>query len=387
MNYISQLRLKNWRNFQELDVALGDRVFVIGPNASGKSNLLDAFRFLGDICQESGGGLQGAVRQRDGLKKLRCLSARKDPEVEIEITISRWDRDPAKQEELWRYCIGMVDGGNGASVELSREQVWHRGSQILNRPDDKDQADPKRLRQTLLQQSSANEAFREIATFLESLRYLHLVPQLVKHASQYVMRTESPVLNDPSGLDFMARLAGTEETKRNEMLARIEKALAVCVPQFRELKFVHEDGQPHLQVTFTHWRPHGARQREDQFSDGTIRLIGLFWAVLDEGGTLLLEEPELSLNSDIVSQIPGLIHGALIGHPRQIIVSTHSFALLSDAGIGLEEVLLLEPNTEGTVARNARNLQEARLLVEGGLTTAEAVMPYARPADVADLQL
>ena len=33
---ISRLKLKNWRNFKHVDVALRERVIVIGPNASGK---------------------------------------------------------------------------------------------------------------------------------------------------------------------------------------------------------------------------------------------------------------------------------------------------------------------------------------------------------------
>ena len=38
---ISRLQLQNWRNFKKIEVDLRDRVFVIGLNASGKSNLLD----------------------------------------------------------------------------------------------------------------------------------------------------------------------------------------------------------------------------------------------------------------------------------------------------------------------------------------------------------
>ncbi|MCC6394681.1 MAG: AAA family ATPase, partial [Bryobacterales bacterium] len=47
---ISQLVLRNWRNFRTVDVRLTDRVFIVGPNASGKSNLLDSIRFLRDIA-------------------------------------------------------------------------------------------------------------------------------------------------------------------------------------------------------------------------------------------------------------------------------------------------------------------------------------------------
>lgn len=53
--YISKVILKNWKNFKEVDVPIRDRVFVIGPNASGKSNFLDVFRFLRDISKPGGG--------------------------------------------------------------------------------------------------------------------------------------------------------------------------------------------------------------------------------------------------------------------------------------------------------------------------------------------
>jgi len=66
------LRLENWRNFAEADVDLQRRVFLVGPNASGKSNFLDAFRFLYDIVSV-GGGFQEAVRKRGGVSSIRCL--------------------------------------------------------------------------------------------------------------------------------------------------------------------------------------------------------------------------------------------------------------------------------------------------------------------------
>ncbi len=36
------IHLENWRNFVRTDVDLQRRVFLVGPNASGKSNFLDA---------------------------------------------------------------------------------------------------------------------------------------------------------------------------------------------------------------------------------------------------------------------------------------------------------------------------------------------------------
>ncbi len=76
---VSKVTLKNWRNFRKLDLVLRDRVFVVGPNASGKSNFLDVFRFLRDIAKAEGGGLQKAIKERGGVSKIRSLAARRDP--------------------------------------------------------------------------------------------------------------------------------------------------------------------------------------------------------------------------------------------------------------------------------------------------------------------
>jgi hypothetical protein len=83
---IAKLSLRNWRNFRQADVRLADRVFVVGPNASGKSNFLDAIRFLRDIAK-TGGGLQPAIGTRGGLSKMRCLAARKHPNLVFHIAV------------------------------------------------------------------------------------------------------------------------------------------------------------------------------------------------------------------------------------------------------------------------------------------------------------
>ena len=72
---MTRLELQAWRNFsRQTDIQLGGRAFFIGPNASGKSNILDALRFLRDVAGE---GLQGAVAVRGGMSEIRSLHTRR----------------------------------------------------------------------------------------------------------------------------------------------------------------------------------------------------------------------------------------------------------------------------------------------------------------------
>ena len=43
---IGRIHLRNFKNFRQADLQLGPFTLLIGMNASGKSNLRDAFRFL-----------------------------------------------------------------------------------------------------------------------------------------------------------------------------------------------------------------------------------------------------------------------------------------------------------------------------------------------------
>jgi predicted ATPase len=66
-------------------------------------------------------------------------------------------------------------------------------------------------------------------------------------------------------------------------------------------------GIPHLEARYMHWRAKGSKQQEMQFSDGTLRLIGFLFVLLDNNGVILLEEPEINLHSGIVIQLPEFI--------------------------------------------------------------------------------
>ncbi|MBI2370528.1 MAG: AAA family ATPase [Deltaproteobacteria bacterium] len=373
---VGHLHLENWRNFTRVEVDLQRRVFLVGPNASGKSNFLDVFRFLHDIVAV-GGGFQETVRRRGGISRLRCLAARRNPDIAIRVHIGG-DEAPS----LWTYELRFNRDSTQRPV-VREERVEREGTEILARPNEEDEQDPERLTQTFLEQVTVNRELREVATFLASIRYLHIVPQLVREPDRSVGRR-----NDPYGGDFLEQIAQTSDKTQKARLRRILDALRVAVPQLSELELWRDArGTPHLHGKYEHWRPQGAWQSEEQFSDGTLRLMGLLWAALDGAGPLLLEEPELSLHPEVVRFIPQMFARIQRRSGRQVLISTHSTDLLRDDGIGLDEVLLLVPGPEGTTVHPTSELGEIEPLLKGGVSLAEAVIPRTRPARAHQLSL
>jgi predicted ATPase len=358
-------------------------MFIVGPNASGKSNLLDVFRFLRDIAKPEGGGLQKAIRDRGGLSKIRCLAARQEPQVDIDIEIA----ENSDGSAVWRYSISIRQETSGYRRPfLAHEKVWHDGKLIINRPDDSDKNDPDRRTQTYLEQINTNQNFRDISRFLQSVTYLHLVPQFLRYADEFQGKW---LENDPFGQGLLERIAKTQDKYQKARLRKIEEALNIVVPQLEQLKFSRDEnnGRPHLEALYSHWRPNAGWQKEDQFSDGTLRLIGLFWSLLEKNSLLLLEEPELSLNSAIVSRLAPLIWRMQRQRKRQVLISTHSMDMLSDEGIGPREVLLLTPEKEGTSVEIMANIEDAMALMQGGMSVGDALMPRSTPKNIEQLGL
>lgn len=363
----TKLVLMNWKNFSGIDVDLTGRMFLVGPNASGKSNLLDVFRFLFDISK-IGGGFQKAVNDRGGVSKIRSLSARRYPDIVVDVSM-------LIAKDLWRYRIAFSQDNNRNPI-LKEEKIWRNEEILLQRPTEQDKQDPVRMTQTDLEQIAANRVFRDVATFFSSIQYLHIVPQLVREPERSVGR-----VSDPYGGDFLEQLARVTQRTRDSRLNFIRKALKAALPQLKSLEFVRDEknASPHLRGLYEHWRKDAGWQTEEQFSDGTLRLMGLLWSILDGQGPLLLEEPELSLHVGVVRHVPQVLARAQNRKSRQIMVSTHSRDMLSDPDVRPDEILMLQPSKEGTSVILGKDDRELNVILDSGGTIADAVIPRTSP--------
>ena len=376
---ISKIELFNWKNFHRCEVGVQERCFVVGANAAGKSNFIDALRFLRDVAKQ-GGGLQTAVRVRGGITKIRCLAAREQSNVKLAIELSESD----SRELCWHYELNFKHTGGGIrenQVKIVSEKVFSGREQryVLDRSAETLGEDEETLKYTYLEQPNANKDFRVIQQFLQNVEYLNVVPQMVRESASCSYSGDK---EDYYGRNFLKRLALLNDNTRRSYFRKINEFLKLAVPQLEELSFVKDEiGVPHLEARYVHWRTRGSKQQEMQFSDGTLRLIGFLFALIDSNGVLLLEEPEINLHPGIVAQFPEFI--AKIQRVkkggRQVFITTHSYDILSNEGIAPEEVLLLTNSPEGTEVEVLSNVEKAKNILAAGFSMADVVMPLTKP--------
>ena len=376
---ISKIELFNWKNFHRCEVGVQERCFVVGANAAGKSNFIDALRFLRDVAKQ-GGGLQTAVRVRGGITKIRCLAAREQSNVKLAIELSESD----SRELCWHYELNFKHTGGGIrenQVKIVSEKVFSGREQryVLDRSAETLGEDEETLKYTYLEQPNANKDFRVIQQFLQNVEYLNVVPQMVRESAS---SSYSGDKEDYYGRNFLKRLALLNDNTRRSYFRKINEFLKLAVPQLEELSFVKDEiGVPYLEARYVHWRTRGSKQQEMQFSDGTLRLIGFLFALIDSNGVLLLEEPEINLHPGIVAQFPEFI--AKIQRVkkggRQVFITTHSYDILSNEGIAPEEVLLLTNSPEGTEVEVLSNVEKAKNILAAGFSMADVVMPLTKP--------
>jgi predicted ATPase len=82
---ISKISLSNFKNFEHIDVTLGDMNVIVGANASGKSNFIQALKFIQNIKDF---GIDNAISLGGGINYLRNFQVKKNKNTSISISFS-----------------------------------------------------------------------------------------------------------------------------------------------------------------------------------------------------------------------------------------------------------------------------------------------------------
>ena len=101
---ITKVWAKNFRSIEYAELELDALTVLVGPNASGKSNLLDILSFLGDAAKD---GLESAIEKRGGMESIRRRPARGKaigPEIGVSFQFATGTLE---------YSFALANAGNG----------------------------------------------------------------------------------------------------------------------------------------------------------------------------------------------------------------------------------------------------------------------------------
>lgn len=110
---IKKIHIKNYKSLKDIDLELGRRNMLVGPNMSGKSNLLDCFKFLTQMCIS---GVNKAFLNRGGFSEVVWKGENGGP-ISFQLVIEH-----GTNEKSYEYEISIT-GATQDLISIEREHL------------------------------------------------------------------------------------------------------------------------------------------------------------------------------------------------------------------------------------------------------------------------
>ena len=383
---ITSLRLVNFKNFADETLRLGPFTVIVGANASGKSNIRDAFRFLHGIGRGytlaeiiggkygAGGyvewtGIRGAMDEiiRLGHEGFSVAVETKAGDrsliyvVEAEYDDFRSGAFKITHEEL-NDGTTTVYIGRGLS-----ETIWVKSTEHLDRDDRVGQ--PFRSEQPALLQETAifgeerliNDApVRKMSSILTGIRFLDPMPDRMREPSfpgQNVLGDRGE--NLPTVLEAIC----AEPDRKKNLMSWVQELTPMDIEDF---EFPRDpSGRVHLRILEKNGRSVSAYSA----SDGTLRFVAMLAALLGDnrGSVYFFEEIDTGIHPNRLWLLVDLIERQTAKSGIQVITTTHSPDMLNfinDKTFESTSVVSRLDDTDDAIIRSVDSLPKAKKLRE-----------------------
>ncbi len=348
---IKKIKLKDWKSFETSELYIDPLTFIIGTNASGKSNILDALSFLSDsakgipvndIAQYTRGGLDWMIRKGSdsfslivviddtGNDLIYTLSCRKN-DTSLQISFESLERLSAKTKKskvLFTTDVTAEDAASPAiPIRLSQEKRGRQKRIDLNR-----QTTVLSQIENLVTVKSVKTAAALVQNGLKNIFILNPIPN---HMRDYSPLSEhlSPDAGNIAGL--LAGMSPEEQEKIEKELTAyvrplpekdIKRIWAEKVGRFKSdaMLYCEEEWINNERIEID------ARS----MSDGTLRFIAIVVALLTgkAGSLLVIEEVDNGLHPSRSQELVNVLK--TLGDKSQIdiICTTHNPVLIDTLG-------------------------------------------------------
>ncbi|AKF04653.1 AAA family ATPase [Sandaracinus amylolyticus] len=388
---LTTLALEGWKSFGALvELPLARTTLLVGPNASGKSNVLDAIRFLQGIALDlpltdvlrgswDGGrqvwpGIRGAEVEAahvgagrftlgtawsDASSKIEhgvCVQTR--PEVALaeealfdgDGRVRYWFDTHAKTlgERKGLQAGGAIavairaTGAGGRNVSAT----YSASRSLLGQIEITERVDPRVV-----------ENARAVRARLRGITHVEIHPQLMRDPAPLHWKQMGA-----SGEHVAAVLHSMSDAQRADLVDWISE---LCAPRVGAIDF--DVVESVREVYFFLREQSGARISARSLSDGTLRFLGILVALLTapEGSLIVLEEPDVGLHPARVHLLAEILESVPRERNIQVLATTHSpilLAHLSDEVLANVIAFDRDPSTGWSIAKRVGTLPHYPLL-------------------------
>ena len=369
--FITRVVLKNYKSIAACDVWLQPLTFLVGRNGAGKSNFLDALRFVADALNSS---LDRALRDRGGINDVRRRS-RGHPNhfsIRLEFTL------PDGAAGHYAFRIGTRSPGG---YEVQTEECAIQGDYF--RVNDGTVTTSARVApaaasdRLYLVNASGLPEFRPVYDAFSRMGFYNLNPDIIRD------------LQDPDSGDMLiqdgSNLTSVFNQLPSEVKKDIQEYLQVITPGLQGVyvrKFGPKETLEFRQGVAGDQRPW--RFLANNMSDGTLRALGILIALSQENQeaqrrvTLVgIEKPEIALHPAAAGVLLDGLQDA--AEKTQVIVTSHSPDLLDDKNLDVDSILAVELQDGNTtiapVDNASRTVVRDRLFTAGELLRLDQLQP------------
>ncbi len=377
MPQIKALTLINYKSLRNVEIELSPLNILIGKNGAGKSNLISFFRLL---CEAANEHLADSLRGMGGFNEIRWRRSNERDSVEWELALKN-----LKQVDHPIYYSGQLTG-RGTSFSVGLEEVsrdpypgYQDRYRFLSVSDGRirflaaktGDIENEMESETDYKEYNYKDQELVVAQVRDPVRYplldeiRHSLSDWMvfrgfgENALQNIYKSQAleasdPLRLDPQGLNLVSVLHSlANEAQYSSAYAALIDILEEAFPDFQKLDLkIVATGMVEL-----HWRsrdfPNKPAFPARSVSDGMLRFIGLATLLLlpDPPPLVVIDEPEIGLHPELIPLLAGLLKQA--SERTQIIVTTHSPALLSSEDIELSDIVLVERKNGETIMERA----------------------------------
>jgi predicted ATPase len=383
---IRKLQVSNFLSLNRFSLEFTQRNVLVGPNMTGKSNIINALRFFTRFLSTN---LNQALLEQQSLGEVIWLGEGNRSHV-IEFLI---ECSVPEQDETFSYTLKLQGGVPGAFVIESEHLIVNRNRERLSLiAIERGQGTVLHLDGTTVFSSpGTNHSALEFAVpgwygshlkkLIASWQFYTLVPALMKIPS--AIKGESFLNTDGSNFSswFM-----TLQTRYPKEFREIKNVATSCLPELEEILTVPTQ----TSTAFLATKEKGLKHHVPiwRMSDGELiflAFLSLIYAPSDLGSPVTcIEEPENFLNpklQELLIELHNQRRKSLGDNAAQIILTTHSPSIVNK--IEIDDLIVVSKKDGNTSATRASTIgrEFKKLLKEEDIGLGELWQSGALNAD------